>query len=116
MPFSPNASVISTDLDNMLRGLYRDNADHSLTGTVAETTLQTLTITGATIGPAGRLHIESYGSLAGAAGTKPVRLYFGAIVLATITQGAGTTIDWFFDLTISNTSNEAQRIKIQRNG
>lgn len=116
MPFSPNASVISTDLDNMLRGLYRDNADHSVTGTLTETTLASVTITGGVIGPTGGLKIEAAGTIAGTANTKTVRLYFGATIIATITQAAGTTSDWFFEATLMNTSNAAQRWKIQRNG
>jgi hypothetical protein len=116
MPFSPNASIISTDLDNMLRGIYRDNADHALTGVLTETTIGTVTINGGIIGQTGGLKLEAAGTLAGVAGTKTIRLYFGTAVVATILQAAGTTSDWYFNATMMNASAGAQRWKIERNG
>lgn len=116
MPFNPTGSVISTDLDNMLRGLYRDNSDSSLTNTLAETTLKSVNVGGGTVGATGGLHILIAGSITGTAGTKTFRLKFGSSTIATITQGAGTTSDWFFDAWMFNTATGAQRWFVQRNG
>lgn len=115
MPFSTTASVISTDLDNMVRGLYRDNSDTVLTNTLVETTLKSMSIGGGTIGATGAIHLRICGTLAGTAGTKTMRLSFGGVLLATVTQAAGTTTDWFFDAWCFNTATGAQRWFIYRN-
>src|SRR5713226_1311016 len=114
MPFSTTGSVVSTDLDNMLRGLYRDNSDSALTGTVAETTLKSVSIAANTIASTGGFHLIIAGSLAGAAGAKTMRLKFGATTIATITDVAATVSDWFFDVWCYNTANNAQRWSVQR--
>lgn len=116
MPFSPTGSVISTDLDNMLRGLYRDNSDTSMSGTTGEVTLKSVSIAANTIGGTGGLRIMVCGSLSGTAGTKTIRLKFGSTTLATITQAAGTVTDWYFDVWCFNSSSGTQRWFIQRNG
>jgi hypothetical protein len=109
MPFSTTASVISTDLDNMMRGLYRDNSDTGLTGTTGETTLKSVNIAGNTIGATGSLWIIACGTIAGAAGTKTIRVYLGATLVATITRGAAFTNTWGFQIFLSNVSVSAQR-------
>lgn len=116
MPFSTTGSVISTDLDNMLRGLFRDNSDSTVINTTNETTLKSPTISANTIGATGGFRFVIAGSLTGTAGTKTIRLKFGSTTLATITQAAGTTSDWFFDGWCFNTATGAQRWFIQRNG
>lgn len=116
MPFSTTGSVISTDLDNMLRGLYRDNSDSGLAATTNETTLKSVAIGANTIGATGGLRIIACGSLTGTAGTKTLRLKLGTTTIATITQGAGTTSDWFFDAWCFNVSATSQRWFVQRNG
>lgn len=116
MPFSTTASVVSTDLDNMLRGLHRSNADGAVTGTTVDTTLFSISISANTIGATGGFHVLLAGTLAGTAGTKTLRLLFGSTTLATITQAAGTTSDWYFDAWCFNTATGAQRWFIQRNG
>lgn len=116
MPFPTSGSVISTDLDNMIRGLYRDNSDSALTGTTNETTLKSFSVSANTIGATGGLHIIIAGSISGTAGTKTFRLKFGATTIATITQAAGTTSDWYFDVWLYNTATNAQRWFTQRNG
>lgn len=116
MPFSTTGSVISIDLDNMLRGLYRDNSDSPVTNTTNETTLKSVAISANTIAATGGIRIIACGTLTGTAGTKTIRLKFGATTLATITQGAGTTSDWFVDAWCFNTSAAAQRWFVQRNG
>lgn len=112
MPFNTTGSVISTDLDNMLRGLFRDNSDHAVTGTVAETTLSSTSISANTIGPTGGIHILAVGSGVGAAGSKSVKLYLGATVLMTFTVPAGNQC-WFIKAWIYNTATNAQRIYIE---
>lgn len=116
MPFSSTSSVVSTDLDNMLRGLFRDNSDHALTGTTNETTLASTSIAAGTIGATGGIYVLVSGTLTGVAGTKTMRLKFGATTLATITDAAGTSSDWYFEAWCYNTSNGAQRWFINRNG
>jgi len=114
MPFSPTGSIVSTDLDNMLRGLYRDNSDSVLTGTIAETTLKSVSIAANTLSAIGGFHLIIAGTLAGAAGAKTIRLKLGATTIATITDGAATVTDWFFDVWCYNTASGAQRWSVQR--
>ena len=116
MPFSTTASLISTDMDNTVRGLCRDHVDHALTNTVTETTLDAVAIGAGTIGATGAIHILACGSLAGTNNTKTIRLKFGSTTISTITQAAGTTSDWFFDAWCYNTASNAQRWDVQRNG
>ena len=116
MPFSSTASLINTDMDNMLRGINRDNADHALTNTVTETTLASVAIGAGTVGATGALHVIACGTLAGVNNTKTMRLKFGGTTIATITQAAGTTSDWYFDAWMYNTASNAQRWFVQRNG
>ena len=103
-------------MDNMLRGLYRDNSDSSLSGTTNETTLKSVSIAANTIGNTGGFHAFICGTLIGTAGTKTMRLKFGSTTIATITQAAGTTSDWFFDVWCHNTATNSQRWYVQRNG
>src|SRR5215813_8853381 len=108
MPFSTTASIISTDLDNMLRGLYRDNSDSVLTNTLTETTLKSVNVAANTIGATGGFRVVIAGTLAGANNTKTMKLKFGATTLATITQAAGTTSDWYFDAWCFNSATGTQ--------
>lgn len=110
MPFSANASIISTDLDNMLRGLYRDNSDTALTGTLVETTLKSVSIAANAIGPTGALHIIVAGTVTGVAGAKTMRIKYAGTTLGTILYGAGVTNMWMFETLLFNTSNTTQRI------
>ena len=112
MPFNPTGSVVSTDLDNMLRGLYRDNSDHAVTGTVVETPLAGLNISPNTIGPTGGLFVLAVGTCAGATSTKSIRLYFGGVLLASVPVPVGSQC-WFIKVWIYNTATNAQRIYIE---
>lgn len=112
MPFPTTGSVISTDLDNMLRGLFRDNSDHAVTGTVAETTLASTSVSANTIGPTGGLHLLAVGSAVGAGGSKTVKLYLGATVLMSFTVPASNQC-WFVKAWIYNTASTAQRIYVE---
>lgn len=108
MPFQANASVISTDLDNMLRGMFRDNSDHAITGTVAEMDLTSFTLTANTMGPTGALLINFSGTFTGAAGIKTVRFYFGGTAVITLAVLAADTY-WNGEIWIYNTAANAQR-------
>ena len=111
MSFSSTASLISTDLDNMLRGLYRDNADHAVTGTTSETDLASTSITGGVIGATGGIEIRAAGTSAGTAGTKTIRLYFGGTVIgAALTVGTTPANYWVLKAEITNTTASTQRI------
>ena|SRR6266852_5566853 len=112
MPFSTTGSVISTDLDNMLRGLFRDNSDTALTGTIVETNLKSVSISANTIGPTGGLFIKAIGSAIGAGGSKTVKLWIGATVLTTLTVPSGNQC-WFIKAWIYNTATGAQRVYVE---
>lgn len=102
-------------MDNMLRGLYRDNSDSTLTNTLAQTVLKSVSIAANTIGATGGFRVIACGTISGTNGTKTMRLQFGSTTIATITQAAGTTSDWFIDAWCFNTSASGQRWFVQRN-
>jgi hypothetical protein len=108
-PFNPTGSVISTDLDNMFRGLYRDNSDRPITGTTAEVPMAGVNISPNTIGPTGAIFVMASGFCSGAGGAKNVRLYLGSILITAITVPAGAQ-SWFMKAWIYNTATNAQRI------
>lgn len=110
MPFQANASIISTDLDNMLRGMYRDNADHAVTGTVVETDMASFTLTANTMGPTGALLLNFSGIFTGAAGLKTVKLYFGGTLMLSLTTNGVNDVFWNGEIFIVNTSAAAQRV------
>jgi hypothetical protein len=112
MPFPPTGSVISTDLDNMMRGLARDNSDHAVSGPITETTLASTTVSANTIGPTGSLLVIAAGSASGAGGGKTIKIYFGASVMLTLAVPAGTQC-WYIKMWHSNTSTNAQRMFIE---
>lgn len=113
MPFSSTASLINTDMDNTLRGVYRDNADHAVTGTTSETDLASTTITGGTIGATGCLHVYAAGTITNAVNnTKTVRLYLGSTAIATVSRTAANAQDWLMYAVISNTAAATQRIGV----
>lgn len=114
MPFSSTGSVTSTTLDNMLRGLYRDNADHTVTGTAAETTMASTSITGSTIGATGAIHVLAAGTISGTNDTKDIRLKLGSTTIATVARNAAGTQDWVIDAWCFNTAANAQRWMIVR--
>src|SRR2546430_14113719 len=84
MPFNTAGSVISTDLDNMVRGLNRDNSDTVLTNTTNETAVKSFTIPANVIGPTGGFHLRVCGTEAGTNSTKTIKLKFGSTLIATI--------------------------------
>jgi|SRR5690242_3738489 len=110
MPFNSTDSLTSTNMNNTLRGLYRDNSDHAVTGTTNETTLATTTVTANTIGATGILHVIAAGTITGAAGNKTVKLVLGSTTLLNSGATAGTA-DWGLEAWITNTATNAQRVR-----
>lgn len=111
--FSSTGSVANTDLNNMARGYYRDNADHAVTGTTAETTLGSFTLTANDLGATGLLEVWASGTITNSASAqKLVKLYFGATAIATVTRTAANAQDWFIYARISNTATGAQRVSV----
>lgn len=109
MPFATGDTITATDMNNVLRGLYRDNTDHVVTGAAAETDMASMTLTANTLGATGSLHIVASGTITSATGTKRVRLFFGATAIVDLPAAAGTS-DWWIDCWIYNTATNAQRI------
>ena len=114
MAFANTNSIVDNDVNNMLRGLSRDNADSAHTGDTNETDLSSVSITGGTMGATGLILSYAAGTITGTAGTKTIRMDFGATTIATITHAAGTTLDWSITAKISNTATGAQRIEVWR--
>lgn len=113
MPFANTNSVVAADLNNTLRGLTRDNSTYTVTGTVTETNMASLSITGATIGATGALHIVAAGTITNVgSGAKDIRLILGTTTIATVSRTAANAQDWQIDAWCFNTSASAQRWKV----
>lgn len=111
MPFLSTQSITATDMNNVLRGLYRDNTTRSSSGT-GEDDLGSLSIGANTIGATGLIHVIAAGTITGAAGNKTLKLYFGGTAIITSATAAGTS-DWLLEAWIHNTATNAQRIYVQ---
>lgn len=111
MPFTNTSSLTSSDANNLVRGLHKDNTTYSTSGT-GEDDLASYTMTGGTMGATGAIIIFATGTITGTNGQKDVDLYFGGSVIATIVRSAATTNDWTYICKISNTSASAQRIEV----
>jgi len=110
MPFANGDFLTAAVMNNLLRGLYRDNTDRAVTGTVTETDMASVTMTGATMGATGALHIMASGTVTDVGGAaKDIRLYFGATAVATISRTGANAQDWLFDAWCYNTATGAQR-------
>ncbi len=113
MAFANTDSIVANDINNMLRGLHRNNADSSHTGDTNQTALSSFTMTGGTMGSTGRVVIEVAGTVTGAAGAKRILLEFGS---GNSTWNSGNitgTSDWFARVIVSNTATNAQRTTIE---
>lgn len=110
MPFTSTQSITATDMNNLLRGLYRDNTTRSTSGT-GEDDLASLSIGANTIGATGSIEMLACGTITGAAGNKTLKAYFGGTNFYNSTAAAGTT-DWIIWARISNTATGAQRIAV----
>ena len=111
MPYTNSQSIAASDLNNMLRGLYRDNTSRSTSGT-GEDDLGSLSISGGTIGATGSIEVLVAGTITGAAGNKTIKLYFGGTAIITTATAAGTS-SWMLRARISNTATNAQRIFVE---
>ena len=109
MPFGSTASIVKADVDNMLRGLNRDNTDNSHTGDTNKTDLASVSITGGTIGATGGFYFLAVGIVTGTAGNKTIDVDFGSTNIFT-TGSVGGAADWFIEGWIFNTATNAQRI------
>mgnify|MGYP001566356235 CR=1 FL=1 len=113
MSYSNTQSVVAADLNNMVRGLNRDNSTYTVTGTTAETDMAPLSITGGTIGGTGGIHVIATGTITNVgSGAKDIRLYLGATAVATVSRTAANAQDWQIDAWCFNTSSSAQRWKV----
>lgn len=114
MAFTDTYSVVAADLNNMVRGLYRDNTAHAVTGAVTETDMGSLSITGGTIGATGAIHVIAAGTITNtASAAKTVKLYLGATAVATVSRTGANAQDWLIDAWCFNTAADAQRWVVQ---
>ena len=110
MPYVNTNTLTANDMNNVLRGLFRDNSDYAVTGTTAETNMASTTLTANTLGATGALHIMASGTVTDVGGAaKDIRLYFGATAVATISRTGANAQDWLFDAWCYNTATGAQR-------
>jgi hypothetical protein len=110
MAFANLDSVTAANLNNMLRGLYRDNTDHAVTGTTNETDMATVSITGGTITATGGIYVVAAGTITdSASAAKTVKLYLGATAVATVSRTGANAQDWLIEAWGFNTTAAAQR-------
>lgn len=69
----------------------------SVTGTLAETDLRTITVPANTFNPGQRFRLRARGTVAGTNGTKLIRIYVGNANTLVSNQTAGDTQEWFVD-------------------
>ena len=112
MAFANTDSIVANDVNNMLRGLARDNTDNSHTGDTSATDIITEAIAGGTIGATGELRFFAAGTITGSAGNKTISALFGSDTLMDTGAIAGTA-DWFVEAYIINTATDAQRILVK---
>ena len=113
MAFANTDSIVANDVNNMLRGLFKDNSDNAVTGTTDLTNLAQTAIAGGTIGATGSLHIIAAGTTTGTTDTKTIALKFGTVTISTIAIAGGAASDWLIDAWIYNTATGAQRIVLR---
>ena len=115
MAFTNINSIVANDVNNMLRGLSRDNADSAHTGDTNETNLSTLSITGGTVGTTGTLHILATGTVTNSgSGAKTIKLILGSTTIVTVSRTGANAQDWIIDAWMFNISTSAQRWTLQR--
>ncbi|KKL08034.1 hypothetical protein LCGC14_2579980 [marine sediment metagenome] len=109
MSFANTDSIVADDLNNMLRGLSKDNSDNAHTGDTAETDLASVTLAANSMGTTGGIHVLAWGTTTGTAGTKTIRGYFGgtAVGVGLIVAQADAD-EWIYEFWIYNTSTSAQ--------
>ena len=95
----------ATGIDPQPRMVIGAGLNEAVTGTTAETTINTRTIRGNLLRSDGGFHVVAAGIIAGVAGTKTIRLKFGTSTIATVTLAAGETDDWRIEAWIQNVAN-----------
>lgn len=102
-------SINCTSLADIKPYLDLDNSDASTSGT-GEDNLKSTTISANQLLTTGGIRLRAAGTISGTAGTKTVKLYFGASAWTVMTQGADDNFDWLVEAEIYNTATNAQRI------
>ena len=109
MAFDNNDSIVANDVNNMFRGINKDNSSNAHTGDTNETNLASFTLTGGTLTSTGGLLILASGTTTGTAGTKDIKLYFGSVTTPTLQVPQANTDDWFLELWLFAISTSSQR-------
>ena len=109
MAFANINSIVADDVNNMLRGINKEQSSNSHTGDTNETDLSTFTLTGGTLTSTGGVHILASGTTTGTAGTKDIKLYFGSALLPTLQVPQANTDDWLLEAWVFNSSTTTQR-------
>jgi len=90
-----------------------DGTSASVTGTTDETDLKSTTLPArTTMGAGGRLRIRASGTTAGTNAQKDIKLYFGGVVIGTISVAAAAENDWIFNAEIISTGTATQRCNV----
>lgn len=110
MAFADTNSLVAADLNNMLRGLYRDNTTHTVTATASETDMGSVSLTAGIVGTTGALHILASGNVTNSAsGTKTIKLYLATTLIATVSRTGANNQNWVIHAWMFNTAANAQR-------
>ena len=110
MAFANADSIVAADINNMLRGLDRDNTNNAHTGDTVETDLTSFTITGGTLGATGILVVIAAGTITNSgSGAKTIRLDLGSTTLATVSRTGANAQDWSIVMFLTQTATNAQR-------
>ncbi len=108
--FANTDSITATDMNNLLRGLDRDNTNNAHTGDTNETDLSSFTITGGTLGATGILVVIAAGTVTNSgSGAKTIRLDLGSTTLATVSRTGANAQDWSIVTFLTQTATNAQR-------
>ena len=99
-----SANIIDADFIN------RTITAGSVTGTISETDLQSITIPANTLGVGQRYRIHARGSASGTAGTKAFRIYFGSANALFSSQIAADQQEWFIDAVVEISGVAAQKV------
>lgn len=110
MAFTNSNSLVADDVNNMLRGLVRDNTSHAVTGTTSETDMASTSVTGGTIGTTGGIYVVAAGTVTNSAsGAKTIKLVLASTTIATVSRTAANAQDWLIEAWGFNTAANAQR-------
>ena len=112
---SINIGTESTLRNNM--GIpYRHTANAastSLTGTTNKTDLRTATIDANFMGATGGFRVSAFGTTAGTAGTKTIKLELGSNIIGTISIAKAATSEWIFEADVFKANASAQKVYVK---